>query len=212
MGWTKRTLKQRDAFERLYADVMVDIETMGTGADTQVISIGAVRWRLDQMDDESTLAEEDRTFYARLDLASQASKGRTTAADTLKWWSKQSPAARAVFDEEEESVARALNRFSRFCRGAKRIWGNGNMFDNTVIRSLYTTYDKDYPVEYWNDLDVRSLKYFWNKLTNYMFNGKMPDIKFGEAHNALDDACRQVLQCQQMYRDCKGTKYGSEEK
>ena len=41
-----------------------------------------------------------------------------------------------MFDEPQEDVNSVLKRLSKFCEGVRRIWGNGNMFDNAIIRSL----------------------------------------------------------------------------
>ena len=203
--------KKREFDDRTYPDVMVDLETMGTETDAQVLSIGAVRFRLDTRDDVTSINDEERCFYARLDLADQADKGRTTTDSTLEWWESQSDEARQVFEEEPEDAANALKRFLKFCKGGKRIWGNGNMFDNAIVRDLCKTYDLEYPVSYWNDLDVRTLTRLWNLLCNLGSNNKRPTFVVGEEHNALDDAKRQVLQVQKMYQELyngiNGSKY-----
>ena len=194
--------------DRVYGDVMLDIETLGTGIHSLVVSIGAVRFRLDSTDDLDTIRDDARSFYAVLDTEDQRYRGRVDDPDTLAWWTKQSDEARQVLTDPSEDTAGALERFSEFCRGVKRIWGNGNTFDNAIIRDLYRTYEQDYPVDFWADLDMRTLKYLWNKLTNWRSKNE-PKIRIGEHHNALDDARSQVLQIQQMYRELKGTKYGA---
>jgi len=194
--------------DRVYGDVMLDIETLGTGIHSLVVSIGAVRFRLDSTDDLYTIRDDARSFYSVLDTEDQRDRGRVDDPDTLAWWGKQSDEARQVLTDPTEDTANALERFSEFCRGVKRIWGNGNTFDNAIIRDLYRTYEQDYPVDFWADLDMRTLKYLWNKLTNWRSKNE-PKIRIGEHHNALDDARSQVLQIQQMYRELKGTKYGA---
>lgn len=200
--------KFRDFLNKAYPDVMVDLETLDTEVmdSPQVISIGAVRFRLDVMDDEETIADEGRLFYARLNLAEQEENGRSASDDTIDWWSKQSSEAREVFFEEEEDVLRALTRFKDFCKGSKYLWGNGNMFDNTIMRDLHDDYGMQYPVRFWEDLDMRTLKRTWNLICNAVSNKKLPTNE-GVAHNALDDAKIQVLQCQKMFQDLKGSKY-----
>jgi len=206
MGWSR---KKNEFNKRTYPDVMVDLETMGTSVDTQVLSIGAVRFRMGVQDDVTSILERERGFYAVLDIDEQADKGRTTTSSTLDWWANQSKEARAVFEEPRQDVATVLDSFSTFCDGAKRIWGNGNMFDNAIMRSLYDTYDRNYPVEYWKDLDVRTLTWLWNFLTDWRSKGKRPTVVLGEEHNALDDARRQTLQVQLMLKELKGSKYES---
>ena len=203
----KKVDKSFDA--RTYPDIMVDLETLGTDTDCQVLSIGAVKFRLDTVDDITTIMEPRRSFYARLDEVDQGKRGRSADASTVKWWGEQSAEARAVFDEPREGTSRALKRFLKWAKGCKRIWGNGNMFDNAIVRSLCRDYDLEYPVPYWSDLDVRTLTRVWNLLTNMGSKGKRPQINLGEEHNALDDARRQVIQCQLMFNELKGSKYES---
>lgn len=215
MGWTKKESKGNkeetadDFSNKNYPDVMVDIETLGTDTDCVVLSIGAVRFRMGVRDSVQTINDTRRSFYARLDDVSQGQHLRSTSPDTLDWWHKQTAKARQVLDDEGEPVPDVLKRFTRFCKGAKRIWGNGNMFDNAILRSLYDDYDQDYPVEYWKDLDMRTLTWLWNFLTNWKSKGKRPSFTLGEEHNALDDAKRQVLQVQTMLMELKGSKYES---
>jgi hypothetical protein len=188
---------------------MLDIETLGTEERTKVLSIGAVRFRLEVVDDIRSIKKEGRGFYSRLDEEDQALLGRTEDADTVAWWKDQGKAAQKVFKEKREPVKEALDRFIEFCSGVKRIWGNGNMFDNAIVRSLCDDYDVIYPVNYWRDLDVRTLTYLWNLLTSWRSKGKRPDVNMGVLHNALDDARRQTIQGQLMIKELKGTKYGS---
>lgn len=212
MSWERKPRfkkKGKEFDDRTYPDVMVDLETMGTDTDTQVLSIGAVRFRLDTVDDVTSIEDNNRSYYARLDLEDQQSKGRTVSASTKEWWSKQSAEARQVFEEDPEGTESALIRFIGFCSGAKRIWGNGNMFDNAIMRDIFKDFSLEYPVGYTGDLDVRTLTRLWNLLKNKVSNYKRPTIKLNDdvAHNALADARRQVIQCQIMFRDLKGNKY-----
>lgn len=196
--------------QQMYRDVMLDIETTSTNAfRSKILSLGAVRFRVDTMDDWESISQEDRTFYARLDTDEQ--EDRIEDEDTMKWWSEQSEEARAVFDEEPESVKDVLKRFTEFTKGAKRIWGNGNVFDNTNLRELYEDNDLEYPVEFWGDLDMRSFRYVWNKLCSFPNKGAPPVVKGikGALHNALVDAKKQVMQMQKMYSQMRGTKYGA---
>jgi len=206
-----RLRKKREFDDRTYPDIMVDLETLSTETDAVVLSIGAVRFRLDTRDDIESIKDEDRCFYSRLDTTDQENEGRSIDPSTVEWWESQSAEARKVFEEEPEGVVHALKRFLKFCKGGKRIWGNGNMFDNAIVRDLCKDYDLDYPVGYWNDLDVRTLTRLWNLLANQGSNNKRPSIDLGAEHNALDDARRQVLQVQMMYQELynniNGSKY-----
>lgn len=213
MVWTRKQdlgKKLTRAFSRkVYPDVMLDIETLGTKQNCVVISLGAVRFRMGVQDDTTTIMEPNRNFYARLDTDDQVLHGRTIDEDTMAWWKRKSQKARAVFDETGEPVHSVLRRFTLFCTDAKRMWGNGNMFDNATIRSLYDDYNQDYPVPYWKDLDMRTLSWLWNFITDWRSKGKLPKIDLGTIHAADDDARRQVLSVQTMLTELKGSKYES---
>jgi hypothetical protein len=190
----------------VYADLMLDIETLGTSHRSAVVSIGAVLFRLDTTDDLETIKDPERCFYAVLDTDDQLARGRITDSDTLDWWAEQSPEAQAVLRAPVEDVDSVLRRFMEFCRGIRRVWGNGNTFDNAIIRDLCDTYGAEYPVFYSQDLDFRTLKYLWRILTKW--KRKNIEVRVGTHHNALADAQSQVLQAQEMYREVKGTRYG----
>lgn len=208
MGWI-RNKKNKDEFDQKnYPDVMVDLETLSTSTDAVVLSIGAVRFRMETQDDITSIMDPDRSFYARLDTDEQEERGRDVDPETMKWWGSQNEEARAVFKETPQDSEQVLKNFFQFCKGCKRIWGNGNMFDNAIIRDMADDYGLEYPVPYYRDLDVRTLTYLWNLVTNWGSKGKRPTIILGEEHNALDDARRQVLQCQIMFSEIKGSKYG----
>lgn len=213
MPWTRKQ-ELGKAFSRafnlrVYPDIMVDIETLGTKQNAVVLSIGAVRFRMGVQDDVDTIMDGDRNFYARLDTDEQELRGRTTDEDTLAWWKRRSSQARNVLTETGEPVQSVLARFTIFCADAKRMWGNGNMFDNAIIRSLYDDYNQDYPIPYWRDLDMRTLTWLWNFITDWRSKGKLPKVDLGTKHTADDDARRQALIVQQMLIELKGSKYES---
>lgn len=85
---------------------MVDVETLGTAADSVIMSIGAVRFDLDsdKMDDAG--------FYRSISIESNLDYKRRVQEDTLIWWLGQSPAAQAVFHEPKETLQTALCEFS----------------------------------------------------------------------------------------------------
>lgn len=182
-----------------YEDVMVDLESLDTADGAVVISLGAVAFNTYGADTAASLniLGTGRNFYIPFNIQEQLDKGRTVDASTLCWWMKQETNARAVFQEQTpHSVFSALTAFSNFCEehSIKRMWGNGNMFDNVKMRSLFDSFNHDgYPVDFRSDMDLRT----------YRVAAGSPDIanrikRVGTHHNALDDAKYQVL-CAQYY-------------
>lgn len=182
--------------QQLYTDVVVDLETLGTKSGAVIVSIGAVSFNSHDTDNWETLDDEGRCFYAVLNLDEQVLAGHTIDPDTVLWWMKQDVMARKVYDEHKEGVAPVLTRFAEFCEGTKRLWGNGSSFDNVLLRALYDTYKLPFPYNFWNDMDLRTLK-FASGIQKF-------DINQGLAHHALDDAKYEALCIQDCMRAFAG--------
>lgn len=171
--------------------IMLDIETLGKDSDAVVASIGAVVF------DPSDLSTGISKQWNIADLQNQVDLGRKMDVSTVTWWMGQSKdAIDKTFNQKNWShcTIDALEGFYKFClsQDGKRwentnvyIWGNGNMFDNAIMRSLYKTYRLNYPVSFRNDFDLRTIK--------WLFKNKLPTVaNVGTGHNAVDDAIWQA--------------------
>lgn len=161
-------------------DIMLDLETMGTGPNAAIVAIGAVVF------DTDILAVTSR-FYRIVDLESAMSTGGEVDADTVLWWMQQSDEARSMFDSSNDGVPLfiALTDFSTWVKehgdpSTVRVWGNGAAFDNVILSSAYRRIaGLDQPWKHWNDRCYRTIK------------SLHPDVKLkrvGTHHNAVDDA------------------------
>ena len=153
-------------------NIMVDLETMGTGPNAAIIAIGACYF------DIQTGLIGDR-FYAVVDLKSSVDAGMTIDADTVLWWLKQSDIARAEFEREGQNISQALHGFLLFVTDKKnvKIWGNGASFDNVILSNGYRICDLPQPWKFWNDRCYRTIKALY------------PHVlvkRQGTHHNALD--------------------------
>ena len=163
-------------------DLMIDLETLGTSSKAVVISIGACFFDPDA-------GKIGETFYAPLQIKEQITKGREVNADTLYWWMCQPEAAKRVFNEDPYSVENALvylnSWIGSICSTTEvRPWGNGSIFDISIMESLFADYGRQCPWRYSNVMDLRTFRRF---VANNM---KVPVI--GTAHNAVDDAVSQA--------------------
>jgi exodeoxyribonuclease VIII len=171
--------------------IMLDIETLGVDIDAPVISVGAVVFF------PGSLEVSDSKQWNISDIDVQIDLGRKLNYPTVKWWLNQSKEAidKTFNSENAISTSEMLDQFHMFCLtdgggnvwGYKNIfiWGNGNTFDNVIMRSLYKTFKKDYPAPYQNDLDLRTIK--------WLSRNNMPHVDdVGTGHNAVDDAMYQV--------------------
>lgn len=165
-------------------DVMVDLETLGTGPGCAILSIGAVAF------DPATGALGE-AFYLAVNTRSCRALGLREEAGTIAWWDRQSPEARGVLADAETSqasVADALADFGRFLARfggprAVRLWGNGADFDNAILAFLYQRLGVEPPWSFWNNRCFRTLK---------NLHPIPAPPRTGTHHNALDDARHQV--------------------
>lgn len=166
-------------------DCMIDLETLGTRAGCTIMSIGAVMF-------EPETGRFGPMFYVTINRASCKQFGLFEDLDTVKWWEKQTPEARKIFDyvdtSSSELLPMALVSFKHYLRNhggdGVRVWGNGADFDNAILQSAWAAcMTSPPPWEFWNNRCYRTLK------------GLMPAMKIeraGTYHNALDDAVSQA--------------------
>ena len=175
-------------------DVMIDLETLGTGPSAAIIAIGAIAFDLET----NQLGPK---FYTAVSLASSVGEGGMMDADTVQWWMRQSDAARAVFNAENKSdIEGALIDFETYlidlpCEfNDRRIWGNGSDFDNVILRSAYDRLHIPAPWKFYNNRCYRTVKSLFPHV---------PFESVGVAHNALDDATAQALHLLRMIGGAK---------
>ncbi|HGU6862641.1 TPA: 3'-5' exoribonuclease, partial [Klebsiella quasipneumoniae] len=141
-----------------YVHVMVDLETMGKKHNAPIVAIGAVVF-------DPATGSIGESFYKVVCLESSVNWGAVIDPSTVIWWLKQSSEARsAIVNDDAIPLQDALLQFREFVSdnvagGSKKaqVWGNGASFDNSILRSSYDCIAEDYPWEYWNDRDVRTM-------------------------------------------------------
>lgn len=168
-------------------NVMVDIETLGTGANSVILSIGAVEFNNDTITSE---------FYRIIDLQSCMNAGLEMDARTLIWWMQQSDGTRTLFNSaEREILSVVLTDFSGWLPQNACIWGNGASFDNAILANAFDKVSIALPWKFWNDRCYRTVKNLY------------PNIKLervGTYHNALDDAKSQALHLIEIAKHTRG--------
>tara|TARA_R110000803_G_scaffold95395_5_gene163397 strand:+ start:5361 stop:5879 length:519 start_codon:yes stop_codon:yes gene_type:complete len=161
--------------------VMLDLETMGNGSNATIIAIGAVYF-----DKESVISK----FYVNVDRKSCEDRGFVSDDSTIKWWSEQSDAARDALLVDPEDIIDALQMFRDWINDLGtpfkdvEMWGNGAMFDNTILGNAYKACSMQIPWSFWNDRCYRTVK---------SMNTSIKLNRVGTHHNAVDDAESQAL-------------------
>lgn len=170
--------------------IMLDLETLGTGPDAAILSIGAVKFCPDT-------GELGPRFYMAIDPVYCQNAGLTIDANTVKWWMKQSEEARKQVFDSPMMLSEALSGFSMFCgitqQGGKNniVWGNSCAFDNVILRNAYKAVGMEAPWDFWNDRCYRTLKALYPQA---------PFVRQGTHHNALDDAISQAEHAIEIFK------------
>lgn len=178
-------------------NVMIDIETMGTGSNAAILSIGAAKF--DPLQDRTVTD----SFYARIDLSSSLAAGLTITASTVEWWLHDDRAAarKALAASEAVDLFSAMQGFADWF-GPKSLptWGNGATFDNVIVRNAMERIGVTCPWNFWDDRCFRTMK----NIHPLIEPVERPE---GVAHHALHDAIYQSFQCQAMWRGILGPEY-----
>ena len=164
---------------------MIDMETLGTSPDCIILTIGAVHF--DPF--SNTIIDE---LYLKVNLEDQEKLGRTIDPGTLDWWSKQHPEIleEALSDGGRISLNDAVDQLHKFLWGCKRFWSHGSVFDLMILENLYRQIKKPLPWDFWDLRDTRTV-----------FDlGHDPEMPQNSKHNALQDAIRQAIGVQNVYR------------
>ena len=165
--------------------LMLDLETMAVSPDATILTLGAVTFN------PYGNGYSDK-LYIRFDIDDQDKLGREVDPNTLEWWAKQDS---AVMDEafnpaDRIPVADAVDQFHKFAWGCDAFWAHGSIFDIAILENLYRQLQRTPPWNFWQIRDTRTL-----------FDlGHDSDMPKGELHNALQDAIRQSVGVQNVYR------------
>ena len=172
--------------------IMLDLETMDSGPNAAIVSIGAVTF-----DPHSYWISED-TFYTDVDLADSMREGGTVSASTIKFWLTQAKAAQPSWTASQTSLTWALADLVTWTAGVNpkhetlRLWGHGATFDPVVLNSAFNACYIISPFDYRSARDTRTVF----EMAGLDFT-KFP--KTGTAHNALHDAITQTRAVQAAF-------------
>jgi len=164
---------------------MIDLETLAVSPTAVVLSLGAVHF------DPYGTGYSDGLYF-RIDLDDQDALGREVDPGTLEWWGRQDPAIieDAFSPKDRIPLVEAMDQFHKFAWGCSAFWSHGATFDLVIIENIYRQLNKPLPWNYWQLRDTRTL-----------FDlGHDPEMPQGSKHDALQDAIRQAVGVQNVYR------------
>jgi DNA polymerase III epsilon subunit-like protein len=184
--------------------VMIDVETLGSGKNGRVIQIGAVGFDFNEgvLEVHELLQMEDRCFNMR--IAPYA--GATEETGNHEFWDdpKQAPALTEIQRMDEVPLAEVLAKFSKFMKGwlgtRGKVWAKPPQYDLRLISDAYDLAGIERPWHYRHEHDLRTLMYIARQVPLSGF--KAPDVTHSKLipHFALHDAVEQAVICQAAYR------------
>jgi len=169
-------------------EIMLDLETLGTRAGCQLLSIGAVAFRLN-----ANGVEIVDSIYMPIaaDIEGintpQKDMGLTRDDKTVAWWGRQSAEARKVFDDPDAlNILLALDAFKQWygLHEVRRLWAHGASFDFPILEAVFVAADDSFRVPFTLMRDTRTI---------YDLAGIDPKLyRSAKHHNALADCFDQI--------------------
>lgn len=161
--------------------VMIDIETLSTRSNAVILSIGAVKFNI-----ENGVID---TYYQNIDASTAKKHNRHIDKGTLEWWSKQNPAALKALLVDVKPLDLVIPEFIEWYGVSTPTWGNSAQFDLGIIESSCIELGLPIPWKYWH--------VYCYKTVTHLFGVNNADIRKSEVgvnqwHNALDDAISQT--------------------
>ena len=176
-------------YTKCMADIMIDIETIGTGPDACILTIAM------QSFDPFGSGWYNNYYYARIDTESQPD--RNIQEDTLAWWASQPAESReeAFSEDNRIPLKQALEEMYPMIWNSDFIWANGPTFDMNIIEHAYKSYNMSLPWKFYRVRDARTVYSLY------------PDLDKGTvSHHALDDCQQQILKLQKTLKHLGVTK------
>lgn len=164
-------------------NLMIDVESMGTGPDGALIAIGAVFF------DERT-GQLGNEFYRTINLATAVATGGEIDPATVMWWMAQDDATRNAVRFNTYHIQEALDDFCAFITAVSvggvdlMVWGCSPTFDCLKIERAMKRLAIQVPWKYFNERCYRTIR--------ERNRSVVQDERVG-LHNALDDAKFQAL-------------------
>ncbi len=174
---------------------MLDIETLATGPNAVMLTIGAIRF--DPFSDDSNSYNGDvitmDTFYRRVDPESFTWPEAHIDDGTLEWWSKQSEEVREeAFTELDRHDIRVVMQdlFKWMQQGYHSVWANGPAFDIVILETINKHIERGNPWKYWQVKDARTV---YGLVEHDRPNPRL--------HHALWDCWSQIVALQSCFRN-----------
>lgn len=151
--------------------IVLDLETLGTKHDSEILEIGAVSI----CEDRLCLAFN---AFIKLDQTIRIDR------DTLSWWLTQGESLAKTLEKGILPLRDALIRFNEFLKNSHEyvLVGNGSTFDITILESAYERAGVENPTSFRQYRDLRTYEDAFELVTGRKASKKKA------VHSAYEDA------------------------
>ena len=132
-------------------ELMIDLETLGTGQNSVFLSLAAVQFSLD--------GRVGAKFYMNIEKESALRAGLQVDQKTLDWWATQRPEIMAKMFENARPINMVLAAFREWYKsvGVTRPWGNSASFDLGILGNGYNRVGIAQPWALYNEMCFRTI-------------------------------------------------------
>ncbi len=160
LGWNRPEMTQH---------VMIDIETMGSGVNSVILSVGAVRFNpfASTVPYPPTLENYeklDNYFYERATMNSGLAAGFEVEAQTIeKFWLANPEMFKEAIRQPRNEIRRLLGKLTKWYNlnsDNEPVWANGSTFDLAILNHAYSKVHHSGgrpPWRYKDELDQRTM-------------------------------------------------------
>lgn len=173
------------------ANVIIDLETLGTHPTSVILAIGACNLDKSQM------------FKCCIDWKHWNPKC-TVDKSTQDWWDTQNPKLKEQVFGGKVTPDSVLNQFTVFLNHVQdlagediKVWGNGASFDLSILAHAYSSLEEAIPWKFRNERCFRTIKNLFPLQVPFIPNPKLI------AHDPLDDAINEVDWLNQIIEEYK---------
>lgn len=175
---------------------MLDLETIGNGADAAIVQVGAVYFN------RHTGALGNQ-FKINIELKTALDSGAKVDADTIYWWLNQSSEARfSITNGPRENIFSAMVLLVNFLVKADYIWSHAT-FDFTILSQTLRRLEINPTFKFRSTRDIRTLLDLADGVSAGAYNKNIK--REGVHHDALDDCKHQVKYCVKAFNTIYGT-------
>lgn len=169
-------------------NVMIDLETLGTGTDAMILTIAAV-----EFDPRGTYDKKD-IFYSKVDIDSYKPYTGCFTLDgsTLTWWMTDAPesARKEAFSQKRTPIKNVLENFTAWIKSRSnevKPWSHGASFDISILSHHFKILNLEIPWKFWDVRDTRTLY----DISRVNLKSMKPSNDY-PAHHAIGDCILQI--------------------